>query len=123
MLPPWGPVRDNRRRTDMSLNGVNLTTLTPAELALELESTSQTGAAGHEALSSTLTNAFTQMVSRMGLSSSQQTSLVDTFRSALSDKGGTSSQLSPQAQAVLDSAFRNGGLAGSTQQMTDAMTK
>jgi hypothetical protein len=104
-----------------SLNGVNLNFLSAVELATE--STSQAHAAGRQALTSTASEAFKQTVSKLGLSSSQQSALLNTFNTAMSASGGSASQHSPQAQAVLDSAFRNGGLAQSTQQMTDAMTK
>jgi hypothetical protein len=104
-----------------SLNGVNLNFLSQIELATE--STSPTQAAGHQALTSTASEAFKQMVSKLGLSSSQQGTLLNTFNTAMTGSGSSASQLSPQAQAVLDSAFRNGGLAQSTQQVTDAMTK
>src|ERR1700761_3349515 len=110
MLLPRGPVRGNRRRDHMSsLNGVNLNFL--SQVALSTEPTSLMSAAGREALTSTASESFKQMVSKLGLSSGQQTTLLNTFTTAMSGSGSSASQLSPQAQAVLDSAFRNGGLA------------
>jgi hypothetical protein len=108
----------------MSLNGVNLNTLTPAELASLFESdASQVSTGGQHALAQTATDAFKETLASSGLSPSQQSALLNTFNTSFASGSGGTTGSSSATQPVLDAAFRNGGLAQSTQQLTDAMTQ
>ena len=109
----------------MSMFGLNLSTMIDiAQLALAFETGGASMAlqtAGQFALKDVSSQAFSASLTRLNITG-DQSSARNAFNDAFSLASGLNGGSSALTQKLLDSSYRHGGLAGSMNQLSDAMT-
>jgi hypothetical protein len=108
----------------MSLH-VNISTVQqPFDLAVSLESHSPSlMSSGRQAVAQTAGTTFKDALTQLGITGQTRDAAVNIFNTTFSHTSGIPAGDSPATQQVIDSAFRNGNLAPSSQSLTDSITK
>jgi hypothetical protein len=78
---------------------------------------------GRLAITQAATTAFKNSLTQLGITGQTRDAAVDTFTGTFTHTSGLPSGDSPATQSVIDSSYRNGNLAPSSQSLTDSMTK
>jgi hypothetical protein len=78
---------------------------------------------GRQALTQTAVTAFKNSLTQMGITGQNRDTAVNTFTATFTHTSGLPSGDSPATQSVLDSGFRNGNLAPTSQNLSDSITK
>jgi uncharacterized protein YukE len=95
-----------------------------AELAAAVETGGASAAletAAEQAVSQMATQAFSSGLSQTNLPASTQSAATSAFSSAFNGATGSAGGSSQTSQSVFDAAYRNGGLAQSTQQVSSSI--
>jgi uncharacterized protein YukE len=107
------------------MSGLNFDTIMQAaELVAAVETGGTSAAleeAAQQATSQVATQAFSGALSQLNLSSASQSGAQNAFTSAFNAATGSNGSNSQASQQVLDAAYRHGGLAQSTQQLSSTM--
>jgi uncharacterized protein YukE len=80
-------------------------------------------AAGQQAIGQTARNAFSDALTHLGVTGSAHDAAMGLFDANFTQSSGFPAGTSQTSQAVLDSSFRNGALATTSQNVTDAVTR
>ncbi len=80
-------------------------------------------AAGQQAIAQTARDAFSNSLTQQGITGSAHDAAMSLFDTNFTQSSGFLTGSSPTSQAVLDSSFRNGALATTSQAVTDATTR
>ena len=108
----------------MSLHVNNHAVTQPFDLTASLETHSPSlQTPGRQAVAQTVTTAFKNSLTQIGITGQTRDAAVNTFTATFSHTSGIPAGDSPATQQVLDASFRSGNLAPSSQNLTDSITK
>jgi hypothetical protein len=108
----------------MSLHVNNHAVTQPFDLTASLETHSPSlQNPGRQAVAQTVTTAFKNSLTQIGITGQTRDAAVNTFTATFSHTSGIPAGDSPATQQVIDASFRSGNLAPSSQNLTDSITK